>query len=164
MTGQIERRRRIGSDIQPDNTGRENDYKGTIYEYQVTQIQVSDAFRRRAFELYENKCVLTEIEESPLVTLSHIVPRSDEIGYAEDITNVMLLNWTHHVAFDSGIFTLDTDLRLRVNPAFKANDSWLRRTLLERDGKKLDLPEDVYLSEDRIRERNASIEWWPLSK
>lgn len=165
-TGEIRRRQ---SDEVSQNTKRrdinsEEHSEGAVYEYQVTRVQVSNSFRRRAFDLYDNECILTEIKENPLVTLSHIVPRSDEVRYAEDINNIMLLNWTHHVAFDSGIFTLDPDLHLWVNPEFETGDPWLQQTLLDRHGEKLELPEGATPSEERIQERNTSIDWWPPAR
>lgn len=135
---------------------------GRTYSVETETVTVSSSFRRRVYDLYQNKCILTEMEGSPLVTLSHIVPRSDAIEFAEDITNVVLLNWTHHVAFDSGFFTFDPDHRLWVNPAFETDDPHLLETLHDRHGTKIDLPAGAELSAERIRQRNESLDWWPL--
>lgn len=135
---------------------------GRRYPVETETVAVSPSFRKRVFDLYQDRCILTEMEGSPLVTLPHIVPRSDAIEYAEDITNVVLLNWAHHVAFDSGLFTIDPDLRLWVNPAFETEDPHLLQTLHDRHGTQIDLPVGAELSTERIRQRNENLDWWPL--
>ncbi|KTG11412.1 hypothetical protein AUR64_03925 [Haloprofundus marisrubri] len=137
----------------------ETSTSGTPYSYESSGVRVSESFRNRVFELYDETCVLTEMRTRPLVTLSHIAPRSEAVEYAEDVTNVFLLNWTHHMAFDAGLFTIDTDLRIRVNPEFKTTDAHLLATLHERDGEKITLPEDCEFSTERIRERNEALDW-----
>lgn len=143
----------------PQGDDREQDTSGSTVEYEVETVTVSNSFRERAFDLYDHTCILTDIRESPLVTLSHVVPRSEAIEYAEDISNVVLLNWTHHMAFDSGLFTFDKDLHLWVHPQFEPSDSWLQATLHDRHGTQIELPEGAELSPQRIEERNDSLEW-----
>jgi putative restriction endonuclease len=38
---------------------------------------------------------------------------------AEDIENVLLLDWTHHMAFDAGLWTFDESGRLWIKPGFE---------------------------------------------
>jgi|GEM_PF-1585661 len=142
-----------------DSPTEEDDY-GVEYVTSGSEVRISKRFRDRVFDLYDGKCALTQMQAAPLVTLAHIVPRSDAIEYAEDIENVLLLNWTHHKAFDAGLWTLDEDLRIRVNPEFTTDDPHLRQTLIDRQGEQIELPDGATLSPDRINEHNEELDWF----
>lgn len=47
------------------------------------------------------------MERSAVLTLSHVVGRSDAPEFAKDIGNTVLLDWTHYVSFDAGLRTFD---------------------------------------------------------
>ncbi|WP_390080196.1 HNH endonuclease [Halogranum rubrum] len=122
-------------------------------------VTVRDAFRNRILGLYNDQCLLTDLSGGPFVTLSHILPRAEYPQFAEHPQNVTILNWLHHRAFDANLFTLDSDLRLHVHPEFVTDSEFLRRTLVDRDGEQLTLPEGASLSETFLRLRNEELEW-----
>ncbi|MFC5367192.1 hypothetical protein [Salinirubrum litoreum] len=65
---------------------------------------------------------------------------------------------THHAAFDRNLFTIDSEYRVQVDPAFETQSDLLQRTLVDRDGDRLaDLRGRV--DEDRLAEHNASVAW-----
>lgn len=139
-----------------------SDTSGQTYETQSSVVTVSEQFRTSIFEQYDGRCLLTKIDHPSLVTLAHVLPRSEYVEYAEDPRNVFVLNWTHHMAFDAGLFTFDSEYRLRVKPDFKPTDHCLRRTLLERDGDQIRFPADATLAVEYLDERNQQLDWWPV--
>lgn len=141
---------------------RSSDTSGRTYDTQSSQVAVSQEFRDLVFDQYNGQCLMTEIDHPTLLTLAHVLPRSDYVEYAEDPTNAFVLNWTHHMAFDAGLFTFDADLRLRVNPDFTPRDPWLRQTLLDCDGDEIQLPPNAEIASSHIKERNQLLDWWPL--
>jgi len=78
---------------------------------------------------------------------------------AEHPENVLVLNSLHHRAFDAGLFTLDTDYRIRVSPTFDPGHPFLRETIVEQQGDRLSLPPDVQLRPEFIKNLNAELGW-----
>lgn len=140
---------------------REPDTSGRVYEASTSQVRVSQEFKNRVIEQYGGRCLLTEISHPRLVTLAHVLPRSDYVHLAEDPRNVFVVNWTHHAAFDAGLFTFDSHYRIRVAPDFNPWDPWLRETIAKREGNPVELPADVELSTTHLETRNQTLEWWP---
>lgn len=158
-TGEVPGDQRYQATEVDDDGPADDSTRGRESRYTTSKVSVSKQFHDRVFELYDEECAMTEIRGSPLVTVAHVVPRSEAIEYAEDITNVLLLNWTHHMAFDAGLFTFDKDLRIRVAPHFNPDDPHLQSTIVDREGQTLELPVGAEISKDRLRERNQSLDW-----
>lgn len=78
---------------------------------------------------------------------------------AEDIENVVLLDWNLHMAFDAGLWTFDESGRLWVNPEFDTESSALKASLVDQHGEKIEAFSDV--SEEYIESHNSDLEWWP---
>jgi len=72
---------------------------------------------------------------------------------------VIVLNSLHHRAFDAGLFTLDSDYRIRVSPAFEPGHPFLRKTIVERAEEKLSLPPGVRIRGSFLEELNDSLVW-----
>ena len=68
------------------------------------------------------------------------------------------LSKTHHAAFDRGLFTIDRDYRLHVNPSFETQSELLQRTIIEQDGERVALP-DESLKPEHLEQHNASLVW-----
>jgi len=68
------------------------------------------------------------------------------------------LSKTHHAAFDRELFTIDQDYRLCVNPSFETQSDVLQRTIIERAGEQLSLP-DERLNSQYIAQHNSALEW-----
>ena len=137
-----------------------SDNSGIRQERKQVRIEVTEAFRNRTLERYNQSCLLTDIRGSPFVTLAHILPRAEYENIAEHPENVLILNWLHHRAFDAELFTFDEDLRIRVHPEFSPENDFLKRTLASRDGDEVQLPPQARLKKDFITERNEEISWF----
>lgn len=83
---------------------------------------------------------------------------SDYPEYRADLANVLPLSKTHHAAFDRGLFTVDQDYRLRVNPSFETQSDVLQRTIIDQAGERVPLP-DGSLDPDYVNQHNAALEW-----
>ncbi|WP_233357342.1 HNH endonuclease [Halococcoides cellulosivorans] len=88
----------------------------------------------------------------------HMSPWSDYPKHRVDLSNVLALSKTHHAAFDRGLFTIDRDYRLRVNPEFETRSELLQRTITDRDGERISIP-DESLEPQYVSQHNASLEW-----
>lgn len=75
-----------------------------------------------------------------------------------DPDNGLLLCYTHHRAFDLGMFTISESHEVVVRPGLSDLGGFLEETLCETDS--LELPEDSPAKE-YLRQRNERLEWWP---
>jgi hypothetical protein len=148
------------SETQPtDQGGVSEDTSGTISESRRTQVQVSAEFRQAVFDRFEHRCPLSGIEHADLLTVSHILGRAEHQKLAEDIENVVLLDWTHHMAFDAGLWTFDESGRIWLNPEFETASESLQLSLTGRHGEKV--KELSLVADAHIEEHNAPLDWWP---
>jgi putative restriction endonuclease len=78
-------------------------------------------FRSAVLSAYNKKCCITGLDVPPLLIASHIKPWSvsDPKTERTNPCNGLSLNTLHHDAFDSGIFTIDTDYRILVSKTAK---------------------------------------------
>lgn len=136
-----------------------DDISGTVREDTQTQVRVSDEFKRAAYDQFENQCVLTGIERQELLTVSHVLDRATNPEIAQDIGNVLILDWTHHTAFDAGLWTFDELGRVWIKPQFDTESPSLRTSLINRHGEKIDALTEV--GEEYIEQHNDELEWWP---
>lgn len=134
---------------------------GTEYTAERTEVRVSEAFHEGVYEAYGGECVLTDIDRRELLTVAHVLPRADRPDLAEALGNVFLVNWTHHAAFDAGLWTFDADGRLHVDPTFEPTDSWLRSTLHGWDGDVVPTLRDASVDPAALEAHNAALDWWP---
>lgn len=122
-----------------------DDTSGQARRYEQRRVTVSDAFRERVFERYDERCAVTGIEGADLLDLAHVLPRSERPDLAESPENVLVLNALHHRAFDRHPFTIDREYRLRVNPTFDPGHPFLRETVIERAGEQVSMPVETRL-------------------
>ena len=69
-------------------------------------------FRRAVLSAYSNRCCITGIADTDLLRASHIVPWSQSEEHRLNPSNGLCLNALHDAAFDAGLLTLDTKLRV----------------------------------------------------
>lgn len=94
-----------------------------------------------------------------MLTISHILSRTENHDLAEDIENVLLLDWTHHMPFDAGLWTFDESGRLWVKPGFETESDFLKASLIDRHGGKVD--ELAMVADEYIERHNDDLDWWP---
>jgi hypothetical protein len=62
-------------------------------------------------------------------------------------------------AFDTALFTIDSDYRIRTSPFFDPAQPFLRETVTECAGDQLLLPPDVHLQSSFLDELNTGLSW-----
>lgn len=142
----------------PDDTEKT---AGTKTTSERTAIRVSPDFKEQVRANFDYKCAVTKIEHPKLLTVSHILSRAYYPKFAEHHGNVLLLNRTHHFAFDAGLWTFDGDGRLWVNPEYDPQDEWMRKTLHDRNGMRIAAIANAPITEAFVNERNENLDWWP---
>jgi putative restriction endonuclease len=154
----------VSGELVGRRSSREDDstrvrYTASEYETVVGARSVPSAFREAVLGRYGDVCPVSGIDHRRLLDIAHVLPWSEDKTWRTDPRNVLALSKTHHAAFDEGLFTLDTDDRLHVSPEFETESDHLRRTLLNQDGERLDLPTDA-LASDCVQRHNESLSWW----
>jgi len=134
-------------------------YEAREYETTVGARSLPAAFREAVLSRYDTECPVSGVDHPRLLDVAHVLPWSDHESLRTDPGNVVALDKTHHAAFDAGLYTLDTDFRLRVSPAFETDSSLLRRTLLDRDGERVNIDADA-LDPAYLERRNRALDWW----
>jgi hypothetical protein len=84
----------------------------TEVERLVRTRRVQSFFRATVLTSYENRCALTGLDVPELLNASHIIPWSANVSRRADPHNGLCLNALLDRAFDRGLFTFDTDLRV----------------------------------------------------
>jgi len=145
-----------GPEPVPDFAGRE------VLETRAG-VRVSEAFKQTVYDRFGGRCVVTDIGRPELLTVSHVLARADRPEVAEDPQNALLLNWTHHAAFDADLWTFDEAGRLWVHPEYHPDDQWMHGTLRARHGERVGALREAGVADDHIATRNESLAWWPPS-
>lgn len=147
------------SAVSADRSGGAREYAASEYETVVGARSMPAAFRGYVLDRYDHACPVSGVDHDQLLDVAHVRPWSDAPEYRGDPGNVLPLSRTHHAAFDAEFFTLDERYRLRVSPAFETESELLERTLLDRAGEKMGIPEGA-LDAAHLRAHNESLDWW----
>ncbi|GGM69626.1 putative restriction endonuclease [Halarchaeum rubridurum] len=139
--------------IEGDTTPR---YTAGEYVTTATGRSIPAAFRDGVLNRYDHRCPVSGVDHDALLDVAHVLPWSDYPDHRTDPTNVLPLSRTHHAAFDAGLFTLDADRRLRLDPDFETESDILRRTLHERAGERV----DVDVEPSYLTRHNGTLGWW----
>lgn len=115
--------------------------------------------RDAALSWYDSRRPVSGVDHEGLLDVAHVLPWSDYPEHRTDPENVVL-DKTHHEAFDRGLFTLDAGNYLRVAPDFTTESDVLRRTLVEQAGDRIPIPGPRPPSADHLREHNTTLDWW----
>lgn len=87
---------------------------------QLVKTRVNQAFFRKAvLASYNNSCCITGIDIPKLLIASHIKPWSVDTGNRINPCNGLCLNNLHDKAFDSGLITIDTDMKIVISKEVK---------------------------------------------
>lgn len=76
-------------------------------------------FRQAALNTYGGRCAVTGMAIRELLVASHIIPWNAVEQHRLDPQNGIALNALHDKAFDRGLITFDTDLRLVCAPSIR---------------------------------------------
>jgi len=76
-------------------------------------------FQQAVLNAYKGRCAVTGMNVRSLLIASHIIPWSKAEEHRLDPQNGIALNALHDKAFDRGLITFDTDLRLVCAPSIR---------------------------------------------
>lgn len=134
-------------------------YHAETYDTVVGARSLPLSFRQSALTRFERRCPVSGVDHEHLLDVAHVLPWSEYPAHRADPQNVLVLDRTHHAAFDRGLFTIDSGLTLRTNPSLETDSAVLERTLVEADGSTLTLPDRVVLDTSYLTTRNESLDW-----
>jgi len=146
------------ADTSTSSTGSEEIAAGT-YETTVYARSVDPEFRATVLREYDGTCPVSCVDHEGLLDVAHVLSWSDYPNRRADLGNVLPLSKTHHAAFDRELFTIDAEYRLQVSPSFETESELLQRTIVERDGEQLAIP-DGGVGAAYLREYNEGVEWF----
>lgn len=115
-------------------------------------------FRATVLSRHDRTCPISGVDHPGLLDVAHVLSWSDYPEYRADLSNVLALSKTHHAAFDRELFTIDQNYRLCVNPEFETESDVLQRTIINREGERISIP-DGSLESQYVTQHNASLEW-----
>ena len=128
------------------------------YEATVHARSVDPEFRATVLSHHNRTCPISGVDHPGLLDVAHVLSWSDYPEHRADLSNVLALSKTHHAAFDRELFTIDQDYRLRVNPEFETESDVLQRTIINREGERILIPEKS-LNPQYVTQHNASLAW-----
>lgn len=116
--------------------------------------RVQGFFRATVLISYRNQCALSRIALPELLTASHIIPWSNNVGRRADPCNGIALNALYDRAFDRGLITFDDSLHVVLSSRLRCADPppLHRQALLEIAGQPLHLP-------DRFTPDASALAW-----
>jgi len=118
-----------------------------------------DFFRAAVLAAYGSRCCLTGLSIPELLNASHIVPWSVDVQNRTNPRNGLCLNALHDRAFDCGLITVTTNLKVRVSPkargvlADRVSDECLWRF----EGVAITAPRRFAPSVDFLRYHNENV-------
>lgn len=136
----------------------ESDYQAGTYEAMTHARVVDPEFRATVLTQHDHRCPVSGVDHPGLIDVAHVLSWSEHPEHRADMANVLPLSKTHHAAFDRGLFTLDEDYHLRVNPDFETESQLLQRTIIEQAGERIQLG-DESVNPEYLTQHNANITW-----
>jgi putative restriction endonuclease len=108
-------------------------------------------FSNEIKNLYGNRCCFPDcpISDARFLVGSHIARWSDNVSLRGDLGNGLCL--LHDKAFEMGLFTVDENFRIYVNPREKLSDSSVVRDIFKYHGRRIRVA-DIHPLEDAILE------------
>lgn len=126
----------------------------------VVRARVNQAFFRAAvLAAYERRCCITGLAVPELLTASHIVPWSIDTKNRTNPQNGLCLNALHDKAFDYGLLTVTTDLKVRLSPRLqrKPADAAVTDLLHKFDGVQIHRPSHFGPRTDFLEYHNENV-------
>ncbi|WP_243700512.1 HNH endonuclease [Halorussus pelagicus] len=128
------------------------------YETTTHARAVDPEFRATAVSRHDWTCPVSGVDHPGLLDVAHVLSWSEYPEYRANLANVLPLSKTHHAAFNRELFTIDREYRLQLNPSFETESELLQRTVLDRTGERISLP-DESLNPEYVVQHNAALEW-----
>jgi putative restriction endonuclease len=99
-------------------------------------------FRRSVYANFDGSCAMTGLRVPTLLTASHIVPWNTDAKLRCDPRNGLLLSALHDRAFDRGLITVSSELRIQISGALTKfiKDEFCASSLLALHESPLKLP------------------------
>lgn len=116
-------------------------------------------FRAAVLAAYGSRCCITGLSITQLLNASHIVPWTVDVKNRTNPRNGLCLNAIHDRAFDCGLLTITTDLRVKLSPRARgaggdrASDEFLWRF----DGGVISSPRRFAPDENFLRYHNEHV-------
>lgn len=134
----------------PNVTNYAGETRATLVELRLKQA----FFRRAVLSSYGSKCCMSGIGEPRLLTASHIIPWSVDRANRLNPRNGLCLSALHDRAFDAGLITVSSDMRIEIAASLLAQseDRNLKAAILDLRGRQIVLPE-------RFVPDSAFLEW-----
>lgn len=109
-------------------------------------------FRATVLSAYQNRCCITGLSDSRLLTASHIVPWRTYSDIRLNPRKGLCLNALHDRAFDRGLITFDDDLRLVLSAQIESSSStFFVASFADYEGKRMMQPEKFAPNLDFVR-------------
>ena len=131
----------------------------STYETTVQARSVDPEFRATILERYDATCPVSGVDCPALLDVAHILSWSEYPDYRADPANVLPLSKTHHAAFDHGLFTIDQEYQLQVNPEFTTGSEILRKTIVDKDEKAVSFS-DQKPNAEYLSRYNEGLNWF----
>ncbi|WP_295529126.1 HNH endonuclease [Novosphingobium sp. Chol11] len=114
-------------------------YEGASTSQVIVNQRIGQGFFRRAVMAnFEEQCCITGISEPRLLVASHIRPWAKDIENRHNPANGLLLSGTFDRAFDSGLISVDQNLKVRVARNILENENLTTREYFSKyDGSNL---------------------------
>jgi putative restriction endonuclease len=132
--------------------------RAETYETTIHARSVDPEFRATVLSQHDRTCPVSGVDHPGLLDVAHVLSWSEYPEHRADLSNVLALSKTHHAAFDQELFTIDQDYRLCVNPSFETQSDMLQRTIIDRAGEQVSIPEEG-LKPQYVAQHNAALEW-----
>lgn len=131
-----------GKDARPLETELEASEGPSEIPRIVRTRRVQSFFREAVLVSYNGRCALSDIAVPDLLNASHIVPWKADVERRADPRNGIALNALYDRAFDRGLITFDTSLRVVLSRRLRTGDTpgLHREALLALEGRKLRMP------------------------
>jgi putative restriction endonuclease len=136
------------------------DSSTTEYATRGTTRGLDPEFRAVVLARYNTICPVSGVDHEALLDIAHVLSWSDYPEHRADFGNVLPLSRTHHAAFDAGLFTIDGDYRLQVDPAFETTSTHLQRTLIDQAGSRIPPLAERKVDASYLETRNQSLVWF----
>ena len=149
VTGQI------SGPVKEVDTFPEGKVRETIVRARVNQ----SFFRTAVLAAYGGRCCITGLSITALLNASHIVPWSRDVKNRTNPRNGLCLSAIHDRAFDCGLLTVTSDLKVKVSPKLEksGSDQAIQELICKHDGGSIRPPRRFAPDETFLQFHNENI-------